>query len=149
MMKGGWNPNEDVGLKFIAPAVAWLCDGRASWTREHMVTEATCRFRLGGHTATNHTGSAKDTCAEERQGSGLGNSRWVRQTDEALLIFGVGVLAVSFRDGGGRDPVEFADQRRRDCAVAESWDQGKGRSRSLRDDEQEGAAKEYSEDAGD
>jgi predicted NUDIX family NTP pyrophosphohydrolase len=30
-----------------------------------------------------------------------------------------------------------------------AWDQGKGRSRSLRDDEQEGAAKEYSEDAGD
>ena len=77
------------------------------------------QVRLGGETATDEAGDAEDTCAEKRQGCGLGNCRRIGQADEALLINCLSVPPLTFCRGWRRDPIEFADQRVGNGTVAE------------------------------
>src|SRR5271170_2352843 len=93
-----------------------IAKAAAGWAREHAVAEATAGS-LCGHAATGNTGEAKDACAKEGQGCGLGYCGWVRKADEALLVNRSAVLlVVSIGSGWRRDPVDVSDQAARDLA---------------------------------
>src|SRR5215471_6109034 len=74
---------------------------------------------LGGQAATNDASEAEDPSSEERERCGFRNCRRIGQTDEALAINRFLVLTGALCGAGRRDPVELADQGRRDCGVAE------------------------------
>jgi hypothetical protein len=85
--------------------------GWGEWSKRTFRYRSNLRVSLGGNTATNHAGDAKDACAKEGQGSGLGDCGRVRQTDEALQVNRFLVLSVAFGGAWRGDPIEFADQR--------------------------------------